>query len=139
MNAKDFKGGLWPMKLLLIGVGRFGKNHLKTLVDLVDELYVVDSDPNQLKACEEFSIPRDRLSTDYHDFLDRVEGVDVVTPADSHLSICKECFEKGKDVFVEKPIALTSAEAKEMISQAGKRGLILQVGHRYRTILLLQK
>ena len=120
------------MKLLLIGVGRFGKNHLKTLVDLVDELYVVDSDPNQLKACEEFSIPRDRLSTDYHDFLGRVDGVDVVTPADSHLRICKECFEKGKDVFVEKPIALTSAEAKEMISQAGKRGLILQVGHLYR-------
>ena len=132
MNTKDFKSDVWPMKLLLIGIGRFGKNHLKTLAGLVDELYVADSDPTQLKACEEFSIPRDRLSTDYHDFLDRADGVDIVTPADSHLKICMECFEKGKDVFVEKPIALTSAEAKEMISQAGKRGLILQVGHLYR-------
>jgi len=120
------------MRLLLIGLGRWGKNHLKTLLDLVDELYVADSDPNQLKACEGFSIPKDRLSTNYHDFLDRVDGVDVVTPADSHLGICEECFEKGKDVFVEKPIALTSAEAKEMITQADKRGLILQVGHLYR-------
>ncbi len=132
MSTKDFKKDVWPMKLLLIGIGRFGKNHLKTLAGLVDELYVADSDPSQLKACEEFSIPRDRLSTDYHDFLGQIDGVDVVTPADSHLKICKECFEKGKDVFVEKPIALTSAEAKEMISQAGKRGLILQVGHLYR-------
>jgi predicted dehydrogenase len=83
-------------------------------------------------VCKELSIPSDRLSTNYQDFLGRVDGVDVVTPADSHLRICKECFEKGKDVFVEKPIALTSAEAKEMIFQADKRGLILQVGHLYR-------
>lgn len=120
------------MKLLLIGVGRWGRNHLKALRGLAGELYVADSDPNQLKICEEFSIPPDHRSTDYRDFLDRVDGVDVVTPADSHLRICGECFEKGKDVFVEKPISLTCAEAEEMISQADKRRLILQVGHIYR-------
>jgi predicted dehydrogenase len=120
------------MKLLLIGLGRWGKNHLKALGTLASELYAVDSDPGQLKACESFSIPKDHLSTDYHDFLDRVDGVDIVTPADNHLAICKDCFEKGKDVFVEKPIALTSAEAKKMIAQSKERGLILQVGHIYR-------
>ena len=120
------------MKILLIGIGRWGKNHLKALTKLVDELYVVDSDPGQLKACHEFSIPTDHLSTDYLDFLDRVDGVDIVTPADSHLTICTDCFKRKKDVFVEKPIALTSAEALEMITQAGKNGLILQVGHIYR-------
>jgi UDP-2-acetamido-3-amino-2,3-dideoxy-glucuronate N-acetyltransferase len=98
----------------------------------VDELHVVDMDPAQLKSCKEFSIPSDHLSTDYRDFLDRVDGVDVVTPADNHLAICKDCFEKGKDVFVEKPIALTTREAKEMIDQAKKKRLILQVGHIYR-------
>jgi UDP-N-acetylglucosamine 3-dehydrogenase len=120
------------MKLLLIGIGRWGKNHLKTLTKLVDELYVVDSDSSQLKTCREFSIPEDHLSGDYHDFLDRIDGVDVVTPADSHLAICGECFDKKKDVFVEKPIALTSQEAKEMIAQAHKKGVIFQVGHIYR-------
>jgi UDP-N-acetylglucosamine 3-dehydrogenase len=120
------------MDLLLIGLGRWGKNHLKALTNLVDELFVADSEPSQLKVGKEFSIPADHLSTDYRDFLDRVDGVDIVTPADSHLTLCQECFKKGKDVFVEKPIALTSAEAKEMISQADKGGLILQVGHIYR-------
>ena len=120
------------MKLLLIGVGRWGKNHLKALVNLVDELYVVDYDPSQLKVCKEYSIPEDHLSTDYRDFLDRVDGVDIVTPADGHLGICKHCFEKRKDVFVEKPIALTTQEAKEMITQAKENGMILQVGHLYR-------
>ena len=120
------------MKLLLIGIGRWGKNHLKTLTKLVDELYVVDSDSSQLKTCREFSIPEDHLSTDYRNFLDRIDGVDVVTPADSHLAICRECFDKKKDVFVEKPIALTSQEAKKMITHANKKGVILQVGHVYR-------
>lgn len=120
------------MKLLLIGVGRWGQNHLKALTKLVDELFVVDSDTRQLKSCEEFSIPTDHLSTDYRNFLNRVDGVDVVTPADSHLAICKDCFDKKKDVFVEKPIALTTAEAKEMITQAEAKGVILQVGHIYR-------
>jgi len=120
------------MKILLIGVGRWGKNHLKALTKLADELYVVDSDPEQLKTCKEFSIPHDRLSTRYLDFLDRVDGVDVVTPADSHLAVCRDCFIRGKHVFVEKPIALTSEEARRMISQAEERGVILQVGHIYR-------
>ena len=120
------------MKLLLIGIGRWGKNHLKTLTKLVDDLYVVDADPNQLKVGKEFSIPADHLSTDYRDFLDRVDGVDVVTPADNHLAISRICFEKKKDVFVEKPIAFTTAEAKEMIRQAEALGTILQVGHIYR-------
>jgi predicted dehydrogenase len=61
-----------------------------------------------------------------------VDGVDIVTPADNHLAVCKDCFEKKKDVFVEKPIALTVREAGEMIDQAKKKGLILQVGHIYR-------
>ncbi|MGQ9721582.1 MAG: Gfo/Idh/MocA family protein [Candidatus Jordarchaeum sp.] len=116
----------------MIGMGRWGRNHLKTLTNLVDELYVVDSDPNQLRVCEEFSISGDNLSTHYIDFLDFVDGVDIVTPADSHLAISKDCFKKGKDVFVEKPIALTSQEAKEMISMAEEKGLILQIGHIYR-------
>ncbi len=120
------------MKILLIGIGRWGKNHLIALQKLVGELFVSDSDPGQIKACEEFSIQSDHLSTDYLDFIDSVDGVDVVTPADSHLTICRECLKKGKDVFVEKPMALTSKEAKEMVSMADGRGLILQVGHIYR-------
>jgi UDP-N-acetylglucosamine 3-dehydrogenase len=120
------------MKLLLIGIGRWGKNHLKTLTKLVDELYVVDSDSSQLETCRKFSIPEDHLSNDYRVFLDRVDGVDIVTPADNHLAICRECFDRKKDVFVEKPIALTSQEAKEIIALSKKKGVILQVGHVYR-------
>ncbi len=120
------------MKILQIGVGRWGKNHLKCLRTLCEEVYVVDADPAQLRICGEFSIPPEHLSTDYRDFLDRVDGVDIVTPADNHLTIAKDCFAKRKDVFVEKPIALTSAEGREMIALAKEKGAVLQVGHIYR-------
>jgi len=120
------------MKILQIGVGRWGRNHLKSLTRLCDELYVADADQGQLKICEEFLIPAERRSTDYRDFLDRADGVDVVTPADSHLSIARDCLNRGKDVFVEKPIALTSEEALEMVCLAKKNGALLQVGHIYR-------
>ncbi len=120
------------MKILQIGLGRWGKNHLKTLTQLCEELYVVDVDPGQLKACNELAIPADHRSIDYRDFLDRVDGVDIVTPADNHLAVARDCFERGKDVFVEKPIALRSEEAMEMIALAREKGVLLQVGHIYR-------
>lgn len=120
------------MKILLIGMGRWGKNHLKILKNMVDELFIADSDLNQLKACVDISIQEDHLSIDYRDFLGEVDGVDIVTPANNHFAICQDCFKKGKDVFVEKPIALTTQEAKEMIDQAERQKRILQVGHIYR-------
>jgi predicted dehydrogenase len=120
------------MRILQIGAGRWGRNHLKSHATLGGELYVVDADPEQLKSCDDFSIAPDHRSTDYRVFLDRVDGVDIVTPADNHLALSRDCFEKGKDVFVEKPIAFTSGEAKEMVALAEEKGLILQVGHIYR-------
>jgi UDP-2-acetamido-3-amino-2,3-dideoxy-glucuronate N-acetyltransferase len=56
----------------------------------------------------------------------------VATPAHTHFEICRELLEMGKDAFVEKPIALTSNEAKELTTLAEKSGLILQVGHIFR-------
>jgi predicted dehydrogenase len=120
------------MRILLVGLGRWGTNHLKALTKLVDEVYVADIDSSQLKVGTDLAIPSDHLSKDYRDFLDCVDGVDVVTPADTHRTICRDCFERGKDVFVEKPIALTSTEAREMILRAREKGVIFQVGHLYR-------
>ena len=120
------------MKILQIGLGRWGQNHLKTFLKLGVELYVVDADPVQLGVASRAGVPAERLSTHHRAFLDRVDGVDVVTPADSHLALCSECFERGKDVFVEKPIALTSDEAGKMVDLSVERGTFLQVGHIYR-------
>jgi predicted dehydrogenase len=120
------------MKVLLVGLGRWGKNHLKTLKRMDVGIYLSDVDEIQLKdwMCDE--IPSDHKSTNYQDFISKVDAVVIATPTDSHLKICRDAFKRKKDVFVEKPIALTSKDAIRMVNESDKLGLILQVGHIYR-------
>ncbi len=120
------------LKILLIGVGGFGKNHLRVWNELNVDLYVADLSTKSLEKCSTYNMKSDHLTTDYREFLDKVDAVDIVTPTDSHFKLCKECIEAGKDVFVEKPITLYSHEAEELIRISEKNGQILQVGHIFR-------
>jgi len=115
----------------LLGIGRWGANHLRVLNSLPIELYVAEKDAKRLEAARKLGIPETRLGTDYERFAREVDGAVVVTPAQSHFPLCREFLAAGKDVFVEKPITLVSAEARELAEMAaGKR--ILQVGHIFR-------
>ena len=84
------------MKILQIGIGRWGKNHLKTLTKLCDELYVVDVGSGPTEDMRGIVNSGRSSLNRLQDFLDRVDGVDIVTPADNHLAIARECFERGK-------------------------------------------
>ena len=109
------------MRVLLVGLGRWGMNHLRTLQELGVDVLTCDTD-----------MTKEPDITTHRELLGCVDAVDIVTPADSHYAICMDCLRAGKDVFVEKPIALTSSQACEMVSEAEKRDLILQVGHVFR-------
>lgn len=121
-----------PAKILLIGAGRWGANHLRTWLALGVDLWVVDANGKTLEKCAEAGVPCDRLGSSVRDFLVRVDAVDVVTPAETHPSLCSEAIAAGKDVFVEKPIALTAAEGEDLVRRAAAAGRILQVGHIFR-------
>jgi predicted dehydrogenase len=121
------------MKALLIGLGRWGTNHLRLLAkSLPVELYAVDANPAALAAAEKMGVPRDHLSDRYETFADLVDAAVVVTPAQSHFPICLDLLKRGKDVFVEKPITVTPAEARELCEKAESGKRILQVGHIFR-------
>ncbi|MFN8445217.1 MAG: Gfo/Idh/MocA family oxidoreductase [Caldilineaceae bacterium] len=60
-----------------------------------------------------------------------VDGVVIATPAASHHALAKEALRRGKHVFVEKPLAMTSAEADELATLAGERQRILFAGHTF--------
>lgn len=116
-------------KILLLGLGRWGLNHLRNLTTMPVELYVAEVDLARLEPARKAGVPEHHLTTNYRDFLPKVEGVVVVTPAPTHLPICQEFLEARKDVFVEKPLALTSSEARQLSELAAQRRRILQVGH----------
>jgi predicted dehydrogenase len=69
---------------------------------------------------------------DYRVVLDRVDAVDVVTPADSHLAIAETCLRAGKHCFVEKPLTRTAAEGRRLVATARETGRVVQVGHIFR-------
>jgi predicted dehydrogenase len=117
------------MKILLLGLGRWGVNHLRNLHSLPIELYVAEVGEKQLEPARKLGIPTERLTTHYRNFINQVDGVVIVTPAQTHYSLSKEFIEAGKDVFVEKPLAVTNDESKQLMELAEKHKRILQVGH----------
>lgn len=119
-------------RILLLGLGRWGVNHLRNLHSLPVELYVAETDSQRLEPARKLGLPESRLTTRYQDLAPKVEAVVVVTPAQSHFSICREFLESGKDVFVEKPITLISEEARRLATLADQKSRILQVGHIFR-------
>jgi UDP-2-acetamido-3-amino-2,3-dideoxy-glucuronate N-acetyltransferase len=96
------------------------------------ELYVAEVDSKRLEQARKIGLPETRLTTNYKEWVGKVDCVVVVTPAQTHFPICKEFLEAGKDVFVEKPITLVSDEAQKLTELAAKHRRILQVGHIFR-------
>jgi predicted dehydrogenase len=61
-----------------------------------------------------------------------VDAVDIVTPADNHLALAGECLRAGRDCFIEKPLTLTTDEARRLAAIVAETGRVLQVGHIFR-------
>jgi len=113
------------MKILLIGLGRWGANHRKTWRSLEVDLLQSDTDPQRAEGAEPFA-------TDFRELLDDADAVDIATPASSHAGLVRECLERGCPVLVEKPITDDPASGLALAELARGRGLLLQVGHVFR-------
>ncbi|HZS34429.1 MAG TPA: Gfo/Idh/MocA family oxidoreductase [Methylomirabilota bacterium] len=118
-------------RVLLVGLGRWGRQHLRVLGALGAEVFAADLEPRQLETASG-TVPRDHLTSDFRRFLSRVDAVDVVTPAPDHFPVCKHVLATGKDCFVEKPLTATLPEARVLLDEARGRGARLQVGHVFR-------
>ena len=116
-------------KVLLLGLGRWGLNHLRNLRSLPVELYISEVTSERLDPARRLGVPESRLSADYRRFIPEVDAAVVVTPAPSHAPLCQELLEAGKDVFVEKPLAFAAADARRLAELADRKRRILQVGH----------
>lgn len=116
-------------KICVIGAGRWGKNHIKTLRELGSLGGVVDLNNDELgeilaryKGVRIHESIDDALEHDY-------DGYTVATPADTHFKIAKQLIGKGKHTLVEKPLALNLSEAEELVELSIKMNVNLMVGH----------
>lgn len=120
------------MKLLLIGLGRWGEKHLRVLQELGVELWVADLSAERRAFAVRAGVEPARAVEDFRPALPHVDAVDLVTPADSHLALARACLEAGRHCFVEKPLTLTVAEGRELARVVRATGRLLQVGHIFR-------
>lgn len=86
-------------------------------------------DPNDAIATEVEETYALRRFTDVDELIDACDAVDVVTPTQFHFVLCEKAIKKGKHVFVEKPMAHTIDEAKELVKLVQESKTKFQVGH----------
>lgn len=113
----------------LVGVGHLGTFHLKLLKEIENINFVGFYELDKQKAYKIESEYAVRSYSDYDSLLNDVEALSIVIPTNLHYEIAKKALEKGKHIFIEKPITETIAHAKELIAMAERSNLKIQVGH----------
>jgi UDP-N-acetylglucosamine 3-dehydrogenase len=129
------------VSLAVIGAGYWGR---KTVAEYL-QLAKVDPDFNLAYACDlkednlvycrdVLHVAESQLTADYEAVLKSpdVDAVHICTPNEMHHHFGLQALDSGKNVLIEKPMALTPEDAWEMVAAAEKRRLCLQVGHIYR-------
>jgi predicted dehydrogenase len=117
------------LKAGVLGAGHLGKIHLKLLNQSEKYNLVGFYDPikeNAEKVSKEFGY---KAFNTIQELIDAVDVVDIVTPTLSHFDCAKEAIEKGKHIFIEKPITKTVEEADALIALTKKYNVKGQVGH----------
>jgi len=114
------------LKLAIIGMGAMGKNHyriLKTLSDRVQIVGLCDTEPlsNYPEPC--YTQVETLLAKS------RPDAVIIATPTSTHKEIALQCIQAGADLFIEKPAASTTEDAKAILQSAQKHGVRSCVGH----------
>jgi len=116
--------------IAVIGCGYWGKNLVRNFFELKSLYAICDKDRNRLKTFGD-KYPNLTLYGDLDDILkdDKIDAVVISTPAETHYSLAKKVLLSGRDVFIEKPIALNFKDGEELVSLAEEKNRILMVGH----------
>lgn len=117
------------LKVGVLGVGHLGKYHLNNWKE-IDNAKLIGfydpSDENAKTVRETYGIKRFK---NIPDLIDASDVIDIVAPTTTHHELCKMAILKSKHVFVEKPLAHTMTEAKEIVKLAKEANIKFQVGH----------
>ena len=117
------------LRVGVVGVGYLGRFHalIYSRMPNIDLVGVVDSDPETAA-----SVAEEAGTTVYHDHLDligKVDAVSIVVPTTLHLEISRPFLEAGVHMLLEKPIASTVDQGREIVELAANHNCILQIGH----------
>ena len=131
------------MKILLIGLGGMGKNHLRVLSEnpAVQTLYIFDVNSEVVNHYAD-SDPKMSAIHDLDNFIDseesnNINGIVIASATSSHNLVFSKIVSLKKPTFIEKPLAASLLEAEQMMSKAKKYNIDVMVGHveRYNPVI----
>ncbi len=117
------------LRVGVIGTGQLGQHHVRVLSELSPDRPVLCFDTDAKRASAIATEHGATVASSLEDLLANVDAVSIVVPTTYHLPVAQAAMEFGCDVFVEKPIAASVAEAEQLIKLAAQHGRVLQVGH----------
>jgi len=117
------------LKVGVLGAGHLGKIHLRLLNQSEKYELVGFHDPDEINAKNVQAEFGYSYFENINDLIDHVDVVDIVTPTLSHYECAKKAMQKGRHVFIEKPITNTVQEAEELMALENKFNVKGQVGH----------
>ena len=118
-------------RVAVIGTGSWGRELVRTFAELGSLRAVCDSDAARLAVQPNGTVKHySRVEDCLRD--PNVSAVAIATPAVSHFELVRSALQAGKDVFVEKPLALTVRDGRELVEYAANANRILMVGNALR-------
>jgi predicted dehydrogenase len=121
-----------PVRVALVGCGYWGPNLARVLHQLPGCRLASCCDLDQSRLAPMKALyPETIITSDYQELLasPEVEAIALATPARTHYGLGQQALLAGKHLFVEKPLAMSSAEGRELIALAREQSRILMVGH----------
>ncbi|KAA0971119.1 Gfo/Idh/MocA family oxidoreductase [Aureimonas fodinaquatilis] len=115
-------------RIAVIGCGQWGQNHVRTLSSLGALAAISDNDPVRAEhLSNQYGVPQ--LSLEALLASDQIDAATVALPPYLHGTVARQVLSSGKDVLIEKPIALDPLDAAETVELAKSSGQLLMVGH----------
>ena len=117
------------LKVGIFGVGHLGKFHISNWKEIEGVKIIGFFDPNNDNANDVINTHGLKRFSDEEKLIEACDVIDVITPTDLHYEVCMMAIRKGKHVFVEKPLAHTLQEGKDLVNMVREAGVKMQVGH----------
>jgi predicted dehydrogenase len=117
------------LKVGIFGVGHLGKFHLNNWKEIKNTELTGFYDPDDETAKDVEKKYKLKRFDDAETLIDKSDAVDIIAPTPYHFELCELAVRKGRHVFVEKPMADTLEQGKQLVQMVQEAGVKFQVGH----------